>query len=245
MPYVKRTIKAGKTIEIKKYYTTRYKSKGMKRRERMSITSEEQEKINQRRAEEKLRWIMNDNYVDGDYHIVYDYAKENRPATKEEMQEDRTELLKKLRLEYKKIGKELKYICVIEIGQKGALHFHMVINEVPIKILRKCWDKGRIHITPLNTNGQYKRLANYFIKYSSKHKELQKKRYYSSKNLVIPEPKIEIINTANKYAEEPKAIKGYYLEKESVYADMDKYSGYRYLTYTLIKIDKERMEKDE
>lgn len=236
MPYIKRTVKAGKTIEIKKYFTSKYKSKGMTRGERVGITSEEQEKINQRRAEDKLRWIMNGNYVDGDYHTVYDYSKENRPATKEEMQEDRRELLKKLRQEYKKIGKELKYICVIEIGEKGALHFHMLQNEVPIKILRKCWNKGRIHVTPLNTNGQYKKLASYFIKYSSKHKELQRKRYYSSKNLIIPEPDIEIVGS-NKYLEEPKPIKGYYVEKESIYSNTDQYTGYKYLTYTLIKID--------
>ncbi|NYC04401.1 hypothetical protein BCM20_004407 [Clostridium beijerinckii] len=86
---------------------------------------------------------------------------------------------------------ELKYIHVMEIGQKGARHHHLVINEIPIKILRKCWTKGRIHVTPLNTNGQYKKLANYFIKYSSTTKELQRKRYYSSKNLIIPEPEIE------------------------------------------------------
>ncbi len=235
MPYVKRTIKAGVTIEIKKYFTTKYKAKGMKRGKRIGITTEEQEKINQRHAEDKLRWIMNENFVDGDYHVVFDYASENKPDGKEEMRKDISDCLKRLRKEYKKLGIELKYIHVMEIGQKGARHHHLVINEIPIKILRKCWAKGRIHVTPLNTNGQYKKLANYFIKYSSTTKELQRKRYYSSKNLIIPEPDIEIV-ASNKYLEEPKSIKGYYVEKESVYSDTDQYTGYKYLTYTLIKI---------
>ncbi|EHI98013.1 hypothetical protein CDLVIII_1314 [Clostridium sp. DL-VIII] len=235
MPYVKREVKAGVTIEIKKYFTSKYKAKGMKRGERVGITTEEQEKINQRHAEDKLRWKMNANFVDGDYHTVFDYNSENKPDGKEEMRKDMSDCLKQLRKECKKLGMELKYIHVMEIGQKGARHHHLVINEIPIKILRKCWTKGRIHVTPLNTNGQYKKLANYFIKYSSTTKELQRKRYYSSKNLIIPEPDIEIV-ASNKYLEEPKPIKGYYVEKESIYSDMDQYTGYKYLTYTLIKI---------
>ncbi len=236
MPYVKKTIKAGVTIEIKKYFTSKYKAKGMTRGERVGITSEEQKIINQRHAEDKIRWIMNNNFRDGDYYLTYDYTKENRPETKEEMRKDISDCLKKMRKEYRKLGMELKYIHVMEIGAKKARHHHLVVNEIPVKILRKCWTKGRIHITPLNTNGQYKKLANYFIKYSSTTKELQRKRYYSSKNLIIPEPDIEIVS-ANKYLEEPKAIKGYYVEKESIYSSIDKYTGYKYLTYTLIKID--------
>ncbi len=82
MPYVKKTIKAGVTIEIKKYFTSKYKAKGITRGERVGITTEEQKKINQRHAEDKLRWIMNANYVDGDYHVVFDYTLENKPDGK-------------------------------------------------------------------------------------------------------------------------------------------------------------------
>ena len=239
MPYIKSTIVAGNTIEIRKYYSNRYKAKGIKRAERRNLTTEEQKEINIRHAEDKLRWRMNANFKDGDYHAVYDYDSENKPTTKEEMRKDISDCLKQMRKEYKKLGMELKYIHVMEIGQKGAMHHHLIINEIPIKILRKCWTKGRIHATPLNTNGQYKKLASYFIKYSSRSKELQSKMWNASRNLIIPEPKKEII-LANRYLEEPKPKKGYYIDKETVYQDTDPYSGYPYLKYTLVKIDDRR-----
>lgn len=245
MPYIKSTIVAGNTIEIKKYYSNRYKAKGIKRADRRNLTTEEQKEINIRHAEDKLRWRMNANFKDGDYHLVLDYTLENRPEGKEQMRIDIDDFLKHLRKEYKKLGMELKYIHVMEIGQKGARHHHLVINEIPIKILRKCWTKGRIHVTPLDTNGQYKKLASYFIKYSSRSKDLQIKMWNASRNLIIPEPKKEII-LANRYCEDPKPIKGYYVDKETVVNFINEYDGFPILKYTLIKIDdREEVVKNE
>ena len=45
MPYVERITRAGKTIEIERYYTSRYKKKGIKRGDRVKPTEEQQEKI--------------------------------------------------------------------------------------------------------------------------------------------------------------------------------------------------------
>lgn len=84
MPYVRKETVAGKTVEVEKYYTYRYKAKGIKRGEVLKVTSEEQEKINLRQAEKKLRLKMNANFVEGDYHTIFDYKKEERPSTKEE-----------------------------------------------------------------------------------------------------------------------------------------------------------------
>lgn len=37
MPYVKKTIKAGVTIEIKKYFTSKYKAKGIKEERELEL----------------------------------------------------------------------------------------------------------------------------------------------------------------------------------------------------------------
>lgn len=236
MPYIKSTIVAGKTIEVKKYYSSRYKSKGIVRGERRGITSEEQQEINKKIAEEKLRWRINANFKEGDYHLILDYALSNRPAGKEQMREDINKFLKQLRKEYKKLGIELKYIHVMEIGEKGGKHHHLVINEIPLKIIRKCWTKGRIKVFPLDESGNYGELASYLIKQTSKSKELQSKKWNSSRNLIIPEPKKEIIK-ANKYREEPRAQKGYYIDKNSIVSGISQYDGYPYLKYMMIKTD--------
>ena len=73
MPYVERVTKAGNTIEIERYFTSRYKKKGISRGDKVKPTKEEQEKVNTRQAERKLRILINANYGYGDYHLVLDY----------------------------------------------------------------------------------------------------------------------------------------------------------------------------
>lgn len=76
MPYVERVTKAGNTIEIERYFTSRYKKKGISRGDKVKPTKEEQEKVNTRQAERKLRILINANYGYGDYHLVLIRAKE-------------------------------------------------------------------------------------------------------------------------------------------------------------------------
>ena len=101
MPYVERITRAGKTIEIERYYTSRYKKKGIKRGDRVKPTEEQQEKINTRQAERKLRILMNANFGYGDYHLELDYIrKKGQPdRTKEQMRRDMDVFFRELRKE--------------------------------------------------------------------------------------------------------------------------------------------------
>ncbi|WP_341430509.1 rolling circle replication-associated protein [Clostridium amylolyticum] len=232
-------------MEVEKYYTHRYKAKGVKRGEIKNPTSEEQEKINIRQAEKKLRRRINANFTEGDFHIIFDYKKEERPSTKEEMRKDIDKALRKLREEYKKQGKELKYIHIMEMGSRGAAHHHLVINCIDTKILQKSWTKGRVKIFPLDDTGQYGELASYLIKQTSKSKELQGKKWNSSKNLIIPEPEITIISHREWFRTDATPKKGYYIDKNSVKKGIDKFTGYGYLRYTMIKIPDRDIRKLE
>ena len=73
MPYVKRITRAGKTIEVERYFTSRYKKPGIKRGDKVKPTKEQQAKVNTRQAERKLRILMNANFGYGDYHLELDY----------------------------------------------------------------------------------------------------------------------------------------------------------------------------
>ena len=171
MPYIERTTRAGKTIEVERYFTSRYKKQGIKRGDKVKPTKEEQKKVNTRQAERKLRILMNANYGYGDYHVVLDYirVKGEVPRSREQMRQDINVFLRELRKEYKKAGQELKYIHVMEIGEKGARHHHLVINQIDTKILQQCWYKAyeghnRVKVFPLDDSGNYAKLASYFIK---------------------------------------------------------------------------------
>ena len=76
MPYVERITRAGKTIEVERYFTSRYKKPGIKRGDKVKPTKEQQVKVNTRQAERKLRILMNANFGYGDYHVILDYIRE-------------------------------------------------------------------------------------------------------------------------------------------------------------------------
>lgn len=118
MPYVERVTKAGNTIEIERYFTSRYKKKGISRGDKVKPTKEEQEKVNTRQAERKLRILINANYGYGDYHLVLDYIRRKGESdrTPEQMRQDIDVFLRECRKEYRKAGLEFKYIRPLKIG---------------------------------------------------------------------------------------------------------------------------------
>ncbi len=244
MPYYEEICAAGKTIEYSKYHSYRYPCKGERRGKKIRATCEAQEKINQRQAEKKLRRLMNHNFCDDDYLIKLDYDKLLRPKDSVGMQQDMKDFLKRLRKVYKKNDQVLKYIYVKEIGPKGAHHVHMMVSCCGDKniaaILKECWVKGGVHIDPLNTDGQYAKIASYFVKYADKtiktEGKLVGKRYYPSKNLERPKVIKRIIRRVNTFYEKIREKRGYYLEPDSILSGQTR-DGYDYFSYTLHKIE--------
>lgn len=253
MPYVKRTTRAGRTVEVEYYYTSRYNRKGQHRADKIKPTEEAQKKINKRQAERKLRLLINGNFSYGDYHVVLDYIrKPNTPdRSKEEMKQDIAVFLREARKLYRKNGKELKYIHVMEIGEKGARHHHLVINKLDTELLQQAWYKAydghnRIKVFPLDDSGNYADLAAYLIKYTDEHRTeedgaLMGKRYNCSKNLVRPEPEYEIVTSRSYYkvSQNPQAPKGYYIIPDSIEQGITspEYYGYGWYRYTMIKLE--------
>lgn len=146
MPYIIEVVKAGNTIEVSKYYSSRFNKKGVKRGKRKQLTTDEQREVNKRAAEKKLRRLINENFQEGDTHLVLDYKLSERPAGRKAMRADADDFLQEMRKLYKSLGLVFKYIHVMEIGKKGALHHHLVINtpdEVSQRAITKAEGRGR------------------------------------------------------------------------------------------------------
>lgn len=239
MPYIKEVCMAGKTVEIDKYYSVRYHPKGEKRAQKENPSSEAVRRNNLRRAVKQLRRLMNANFVDGDYLVRLDFFKE-KPKDSMEMQALMAKAIRKLKNEFRKTGKELKYIYVKEVGPKGSRHIHMMMNKCDSDIIRKCWPHGGIHIDPLTSNGQYAKIAEYFLKYSMRTEETEErlvgKRWYASRNLEKPVVKKKLI-LACKFREKMHVPKGWYLDKDSMRTGISEVTGFEYLSYTLIKAE--------
>lgn len=252
MSYIQKTIISGKVVEVIKQYDRKHFPKGKHTKFKKSDirgpkenkTTEQQEKVNYRQKELKLTRLLNCNFQGGDYHIVFSYKEDLRPNSIEELKDDKKKLLRKVRSEYKKQGKELKYIAVAEVGKRKALHFHFVVNQIDTSIFQKCWTKGFIKISLLDNSGQYKDLASYLLKYTKTNKEEAKQlngaAWNSSKNLKKPVVKVKVITRSQFFKEEvtqSKEYRDYYLEKDSTYVGFNEFTGYKFFKYTLVKLN--------
>lgn len=65
MPYIIEIVRAGNTIEVSKYYSSRFNKRGIGRGKRKSLTTKEQREVNKRAAEKKLRRLINENFQEG------------------------------------------------------------------------------------------------------------------------------------------------------------------------------------
>ena len=161
MPYIKKTIIAGDTVEIEKHYSARY-GKRISRSSNCQPTSPEQAEVNRRQAEKTLRRLINANFGVGDVHLVLGYRRQYT-RTPEQARKDKEQFLRGYRRWCRERGEDPRYITVTEYENK-RVHHHLVIGNIPAGELYRLWPWGRPHITPLDRSGNYSQLAAYLIK---------------------------------------------------------------------------------
>ena len=160
------------------------KSRGKRFRE----SSETQKLLNAKYAERKLVQLLHANFTDRDLAIGLDYSDDTRPKTPEEAQRNFQNFLRRVKRLYKKAGAgEVKYISVIEFGEKsGNVHHHIVMSGgVDRDEIEKAWGLGRANTKRLQfLEIGIADMGKYIIKDPIMHK-----RWTRSKNLVDPQPR--------------------------------------------------------
>lgn len=174
--------------------------------------------------------------------MTYAKAKGEPPRSVENMKADAARFLRLLRKAYKRLGKELKYIHVMEVGSHGARHHHIVINKIDTDIVQKCWEHGRINVNPLDDSGDYSKLAAYLLKYSSETvgtpDALQTKRWNASRNLIHPEPVRKIITKRAWFrceAKVPSKYSGRYQVNKNSIEDGVSEDGYGFFRFMILR----------
>lgn len=146
-----------------------------------------------------------------------------------------TKFIKKLNYNLFKCNKmQLKYISVIEFQTRGAIHYHIILFNVPFIIsdaLLKMWGHGFVKIKKVDDS---KNMARYLTKYMAKNNSderlIDKKRFFHCRGLLKP---IEIRKEEDVYDLYSK-IPGEYFEGAFVY--ISKYVGeVQVVTYDLGK----------
>ncbi len=238
MPYYKTTIVQGKCIEVVKHHGKRIVHEGP-RQKRHKPTPEEMAAVNERNAIRKLTQILNANFTEGDHWLTLTYPKYYKPNP-EDAKRDVKRLLKKLRKEYRRHGTVFKYVWVKEYV-KSNIHHHLVLTNPEhmdfLKSIRKYWSFGTHDKTLYSV--EYSKLAEYIVKETSKtFKEKEagsKQRYSCSRNMIRPVPVTELISRADGWREIPRAIKGYFIPKATIFNGIDCY-GYKIQKYMLVSL---------
>ncbi len=236
--YLKKTYKAGRTIEVHKSYSARY-GRNIARGKNTGHTPEAMARYNEKMAFRTLTRLINENFAPKDIHLVLTYRREARPEAAE-AKKSLERFLRKLRAYFKARGQELKYIAVTAYGTRGAIHHHLVINTMDARDIRELWPHGGSHCEYLYGDGEYSALAWYLIRQARTHpaaaERITGKRWSQSKNLRRVEPSIQEVD-AKAWKEEPKPIKGYYIDPNSIENGISPVTGIPYQFYRMIKID--------
>lgn len=240
MPYIKKTTKAGDTVEVIKYFSGRYGKKG-NRKEHYQPTPNDVAENNKKYAEQKLTNILNANFKSNDWFITLTYFKDQRPQTPQEVLKRGQKFLADIKKEYQKAGIEFKYIYVtVYFG--CAPHYHLVLPDIDIRLINRHWKYGSIKSEPLYHSwgaNDFKKLAEYLIKNTDKQfsrpDSVFKRRYHASKNLKIPKPKIKVIK-AERWVDEPRPPKGYIIAPPGVENYECRLTGLPCQYYRLIKL---------
>lgn len=242
----------GDSNEIIFRYAGRRGAKGEKRLPRRKKTPEQMERANQNNRRNYVRRLIKLNFSSRDLWVTLKYPAGTK-KTVPELKKDFTNFIARLRRRYKKAGIELKFVYRMEVGSKGGLHVHLLVNHIPdIDIhMEECWKEGHIWYTHIYEEGGYERLADYITKKPDKQikgqlslfpEEEQEEliRYGRSRNLKKPEPKKKVYSnwTMNAFmeGEDPKPSKGFYVDKDSIHRGINPYTGLSYIYYTEYRI---------
>ena len=225
------------SIEIYEKHTGKYGAPGMKRSKRVKPTPEQMARQNQWKKERDIRWLLKENFSEYDYWTTLTYRREERPISLEAAKAQVQKFLRQIRTWYMKQGTDLKYIVITEYGSKGGVHHHIVVNRIPgcdVEMVKK-WPYGNPGFALLYSKGDFRKLANYIAKLPDNEK---KKKWYSrSRNLQKPKMEKKVMKRKT-FQKEPFVPKGFYLEKESLYAGTNPITGHPYRYYTLVKINR-------
>lgn len=227
------------SIEVMEKHTGKYGAPGMKRSKKKKPTPEQMAKQNQWKKERDIRWLLKENFNEHDYWTTLTYRREERPANLEAAKVQIQKFLRQMRSWYKRQGSDMKYIVATEYGSRGGVHHHIVVNRIPgadIEMAKR-WPYGNPQFTLLYLQGDFRKLASYIAKQPAEDNAIKEKWYSRSRNLQKPRMEKRVMRRKT-FAQDPFVPKGFYLEKESLYAGTNPITGHPYRYYTLVKINR-------
>ena len=210
---------------------------GQKRQTRKETTKLSVSEYNRRMSEKNLSMLLNYNFGPGDFHLVLTYKEKPDP---EKARKELKNFQDRLRRRYRKEGMALKWIVVTEY-QNTRPHHHLIVNQgISLQEIIKIWGKGIVECSVLDESGDYRKLASYLVKETGKTfrdpDAVQRQRFAHSKTVVYPPVKEEEVSAAA-LLKDPKPIKGYYIDQDSIIWGRNPDTDHCYLEYVMVSLD--------
>lgn len=213
--FYRETIVAGKTIMRSLKAITNI-GRGKQRKPKTNPTSSAVQKINFKNAVRMLTAKLNHNFKPGDYHIVLTHGGE--APSKEEAKKRIDNFKRNLSSWCKRNGIEFKWVEVTEY-KHSRVHHHMVMTKIPLEVVDKYWKHGYEYPVLLDSSGNYYKLAEYLLKETEKtfrdEAALRKRRYSSSRNVIMPEIKREKVS-GREVRKDIVPLKGYKVDEDTI-----------------------------
>lgn len=168
-----------------------------KRGRKQNMTAPKQKNLNDKNSRRYFVQLGNANFGEDDLAVHITYAPKYKPKTEAEADREARNFLRRVAYERKKQGlPPLKYILVTEIGQRGRIHHHIIMNggldrDTVESLWRKPRKKGQKQGERIGyANADRLQPDEYGIaalcNYLCKNPQ-SKKRWSSSQNLIKPE----------------------------------------------------------
>ena len=233
--FIREICVAGPVIDVTLKYS---KTTGHgQRAARRNPTREAVLKNNDRIAVKDLSRLMNANFHPGDWHATLTY--EGDAPSVEEAKNELKNYIRRLAREYRRAGREFKYIAVTEYNNH-RIHHHIVLSYIDAEVIERQWKRGHVRFSVLDRSRNYRKLAEYFVKETTKTMRQSgseiKRRWAASRNLIRPIVKREVVQAKTLY-EQPKAFKGYEIDQDTVRRYEHPFTGIEHLEYMMLSSD--------
>lgn len=253
MPYVKKTTRSGRLLEVEVYYAPNHGRK-LCRGSNISPTVEQMVRENERNSEKRQKRLAAANFSrkNADVFVTFTFAN---PIPEEQVDKEIRNLL--LRLRRKREKKHLKPLRAMVWAEKQSCwHFHVLMNGgLTFTELQDVWgDRGRKMTMSIadekNGFGGLIRYVNEEHKPKrgssdgesvKKPRDKGKHRWHATRNLRQPEVEIHQVNR-RLFRKEPNEKKGYVLLPD--YQNIDTNFGvYQYAAYVRMEEPEGRTDK--
>lgn len=233
-----KTVKAGRLVYAVCYSQAMASDEKPERQAKQKLSTLARLKLNFRAAWQKLELILAANFGRHDWFVTLTYDDEHLPPDRPAAGKEVGKLMRALRLDRRRRGRELRYVYNIEEmpdepGGERRLHHHAVINSAgdPEELLQALWGRGFVYVEPLldGPNDSYESRARYLVK-ERQPGELGRKTglraWIPSKNLVKPEETSELVPDTVTITAPPGA---YILDHHDEHNVFGSYSFIKYL----------------